>query len=87
MSLYSTHTVTRKHAINRIKSIQHAVLNRDHQNLDKSCFEADYTVYSFVNEHILPDISDIDTWTNDTIQELLNQPFYRETMFDNYIIE
>lgn len=87
MSIKSTKHIARQVAIDRIKLIQQLVIDKDYQELEQKVFEPDYTVQQFIDKHELTDIFDIDKWTNKMLEDLMDEPFYRESMFDNYLIE
>ncbi len=86
MSIQSTKSITREQAIDRISMVDSYIRNSDYLKLADMSFEYDHDLVKFVNGECR-DIIDIDKWTDSMIVSLLNQPFYRHSMFDNYSIE
>lgn len=85
MGIQSTQHVTREHAIGRIQYTQSLVENEEYKLLsENSC---DYDVQEFIDEEHLGDISHIHKWTDEMLADFLDKPFYRYSMFDNYLIE
>ena len=88
MSIKSTQHVSREAAIARIAHITALALNKNYIAIEQCSFEHDHEVSEFVNEFIVsPNFDVIHNWTNKMIEEILDTPFYRFSMFENYFID
>lgn len=88
MGIQSTQYVTRENAIERIQYIHSLVENKEYKVLSENSHESDYIhVQEFIDEEVLDDISHIHKWTDEMLADFLDKPFYRYSMFDNYLIE
>jgi hypothetical protein len=94
MSIKSTQDITRQNAINRIIEISLLVKDRNFYELEKITNESGDTSFSnFIQEHnwynSFYDYSDMNTlnkFTNATLEDIMDSPFYRFSIFENYII-
>ena len=95
MSIKSTQDITRQNAINRIIEISSLAKDRNFYELEKITNESggDTSFSNFIHEHnwnnSFYDYSDTDTlnkFTNATLEDIMDSPFYRFSMFENYII-
>jgi hypothetical protein len=94
MSIKSTQDITRQNAINRIIEISSLAKDRNFYKLEKITNESGGHGFSnFIHEHnwynSFYDYSDMDTlnkFTNATLEDIMDSPFYRFSMFENYII-
>jgi|GEM_PF-6473746 hypothetical protein len=84
MSIQSTITVNRKWAIYRIRLIARLVDLRDYKGVEQESFEPDYDVQAFVDEKTNVVIDNLDNWTNRMLERVIDQPFFRQSLFDNY---
>ena len=57
----------------------------DYSGLDDTVFEPDYSVGDFINTN-LP-LRGVGSWTNNMLTDKMDEPFYRLSMFDNYLIK
>lgn len=95
MSIKSTQTITRERAIERIKEIYALGLNGYYKFLEERTFEQEHDVENFVNSFLndgtecsqIIDVFNLDKWTNSMLEDKMDEPFYRFSMFDNYTIE
>lgn len=87
MSIQSTINITRAIAIERIVNINFLRQNKEYRILENVTFEPDFNIESFVDEFD-SEINeyDLSKYTNKMLENILDKPFYRFTMFDNYII-
>ena len=86
MSIKSTKEVTRDWAIERIKLIYDICNRQEYRELEAVSREGDYSIQEVIyRNHFY--ISSIDSWTNTMLEDKLDEPFFRESIFDNYIIE
>lgn len=95
MSIKSTQDITRQKAINRIIEISSLAKDRNFYKLEKITNESggDTSFSNFIREYnwynSFYDYSDMDTlnkFTNATLEDIMDSPFYRFSMFENYII-
>lgn len=87
MGIRSTQRITRNEAIERICLIQGLVSSKNYIGLEKESFEPDLKPRDFVDDftdHV--DCSMIRSYTNDMLEEYMDMPFFRYSMFDNYIV-
>lgn len=83
MSIKSTRTITRETAISRINEILSLVNDQDYQEIESVTSESDYNIFDFVNKGYYFNVS---KWTNQMLEDQMDLPFYRFSMFENYII-
>ena len=87
MSIKSTQEISREEAIIRIQIIVELALKRDYKELESKSFERDHSIEKFVQYFRAPiDMPYIDKWTNRMLENVVDKPFYRKSMFDNYLI-
>jgi len=87
MSIQSTLTIDREDAIRRIQKITICVINKDYRILDEVSFEPDYDPKTFINEASDIDVKALSKWTCTMLEDQMDEPFYRYSMFDNYRVE
>lgn len=85
MGIKSTKFVSRQFAITRIKIIEHLIKDKNYFGLDKITNECDFSVSSFIDTYE-PIDGDIEMWTDEMLGNKLDEPFFRESIFDNYLI-
>lgn len=86
MGIKSTQDITRADAIERIRRVDSCILNQDYKELESISFDPDYDIAKFIDHSPKRTIHAIEKWTNTMIEDLLDEPFYRKSVFDNYII-
>lgn len=86
MGIQSTQNISRHKAIARIIRIYMAIESKDYRELEVMSFEPDYDIQEFVDGGIKIDISNIEKWTDTMIADKMDEPFFRYSMFDNYLI-
>ena len=87
MGIQSTQDVSRAEAINRIYEIDELILNKKYKDLEDTTGEHDINLESFVNSEcdLIRD-KDLSNWTDTMLEDKIDEPFYRYSMFDNYAI-
>lgn len=85
MSVQSTVDISREDAIDRIKKIHFLASEKDYVGIARLSYEPDADIQSFVND--LKNIDDIEKWTDRMIEDVIDLPFYRKSMFDNYSVK
>jgi len=86
MSIKSTSYIKRDDAISRIQKIYNIIEEKKYKDLESITFEEDYNLANFVDNFSLFNISNIDKWTNKMLSDKIDDPFFRYSMFDNYIV-
>ena len=85
MSIKSTSFISRKAAIERIRTIHALAMSKDYRGLSEISWEdLDNSVVNFIDTYSL-DIDGVEKWTDEMLSDRMDMPFYRETIFDNYI--
>jgi hypothetical protein len=94
MSIKSTQTISRETAIARIKEIHALAVEGYYLLLEEKTFENEHNVEDFVHSFLddgaecpqIIDIENLHKWTNSMLEDQMDEPFYRFSMFDNYTI-
>lgn len=85
MGIKSTRIVSRKWAIDRINMVDDLAKNKKYKSLDDASFEDEDTkVKIFVDSYVSFIPEDLNEWTNEMLGKQLDNPFFRESMFDNH---
>ena len=87
MSIQSTAYITREEAIDRIKEIAMWFLVKNYREVEINSFDPDVNMLKFVDNWIPIDVFSVDNWTNKMLEDYMDSPFFRYSMFDNYLIE
>lgn len=86
MSIKSTQDISRETAIERITKIYGYVLAKDYKKIEDLSFESYCSVEKFVDYNEDIDITSIQKFTDTMLEDIMGQPFYRFSMFDNYLV-
>lgn len=81
MGIQSTQEISRSDAIQRITEIQRMVAARNYQGIVEASFEPDGDVVEFAKSAV---IQNTERWSDTMLEDLLDKPFFRKSMFDNY---
>lgn len=87
MSIQSTRVIDRQETIDRINDIQALALNCDYRELESLTYDTNYNIQIFVDKYIPIDLTHVDKWTNSMLGDIINKPFFRYSIFDNYEVE
>lgn len=87
MGIQSTNRVSRKWAIERLREIQNFALAKNYLAIEANSSETEEDLEEFVNSYTPLDLDHIENWTDKMIIKRLDLPFFRESLFDNYLIE
>ena len=87
MGIQSTKRVSREWAIRRLKEIQSLALAKNYRAVQANSSESEEDVEEFVNTYAPLDLEHVENWTDGMITKRLDLPFFRESLFDNYLIE
>ncbi len=86
MGIQSTRDISRDDAIDRIKNVCNLITEKNYLDLKNCSFEPDYNVQKFIDSFILIEITNIGQWTNEMLEDFLDRPYFRFSMFDNYFV-
>jgi hypothetical protein len=88
MSIQSTLDISRTDAISRIRKIQLLLSTFDFLALEADSSEHDIKIDAWLPLHqpTRDEILHLEQFTNNMIEEIIDQPFYRFSMFDNYCV-
>ena len=86
MSIQSTSTVGRNFAIARITEVNDLATRKKYRDLDSVCSEHDHSLQEFVDGYRPMDVSNLEDWTNVMLADKLDEPFFRQSIYDNYIV-
>ena len=84
MGIQSTRTITRQAALARIHKVDELSFQRDFKGLYEIISE-DESVEWFIKDWEPPTYP-YDNYTNDMLEDIMDFPFYRYSMFENYTI-
>lgn len=87
MSIQSTRTIHRQHAIDRIRQVAQWIVEHDYASITSSSSEdtGTDTLRALVAagvDHL--DIEHLDKWSNEMLSDQMDHPYYRSSIFDNY---
>ena len=89
MGIQSTTTLEREIALARIEAVYIAFLKKDTRWLSIHCGEHDVSAaeFGYTREQLAKiQITSLDSLSNDQLEELMDLPYIRNSMFDNYHI-
>jgi peptidoglycan hydrolase CwlO-like protein len=89
MGIRSTRYISRCTAINRIIEVDKIIAEKHYRKLDSISSEHDVNLANFVNSTtpLNTNEEDLDKWTDEMLADKMDEPFYRFSMFDNYLIK
>lgn len=86
MSIQSTQKITRKAAISRIIEMTNLLNEKNYREICEKTFEPEINLQQFVDESIPIDTSNIENWTDKMLSDQTDRPFFRASIFENYLI-
>lgn len=86
MSIQSTQNILRKDAIRRIRTITYVLEVMDYRELEHLTYEPYHSMREFINTKSTLDVLNIDKWTDMMLEIVMDKPFYRYSIFENYLI-
>uniref|UniRef100_A0A6H1ZDD5 Uncharacterized protein n=1 Tax=viral metagenome TaxID=1070528 RepID=A0A6H1ZDD5_9ZZZZ len=86
MGVQSTRHITRECAKSRIKEISILFQEKNYRKIEEQTYESIVDLQEFVDNWNLVDISKIENWTDKMLGNFIDKPFFRHSMFDNYLI-
>ena len=89
MGIRSTRRISRDLATRRILEVNLLISQRDYRGLENCSGEYDYNIKEFVDGTVVDEVtsSGLSKWTDTMIADKMDEPFFRFSMFDNYLIE
>ena len=87
MGIKSTVRILRNDAIERIKEVDYLIFKKKYRDLEECTSEHDYDIRNYVDRYNV-NYSDVDLtqWTDTMLEDKMDEPFYRYSMFNNYLI-
>ena len=88
MGIQTTIEISREQATARINNILVLVKGRNYKALEEITQEPDYNLQKFVDRESCPNLPIICThhWANSMLEDKLDTPFFRFSLFENYIV-
>ena len=86
MGIQSTSYITREHAIDRITYMADMFIRRDYRKIQAESFDPDIDMWGFVDDWEFIDVENLENWTDEMLGDYMDRPFFRHSMFDNYLI-
>lgn len=88
MGIKSTSYVTRESAISRILEVDGLLCQKHYRALEATTSEHNYDLEAFVDSTEPLNVTHgcLSRWTDTMLEDKLDEPFYRWSMFDNYYI-
>jgi len=86
MSIKSTRFISLEHAIERITQIALLIQQKKYRDIENESSEHDGDVQQFVEANSSIDVSNIDNWIDTMLEDKMDEPFFRHSIFDNYLI-
>lgn len=86
MGIQSTQYISRRNAIERIKTVARLILDRDYVAVEVISFDPNVDIRSVVDDGINFDLDNIEKWTDTMLGDKLDEPFFRFSMFENYLV-
>lgn len=88
MGIQSTQYVSRETAISRIVDIDYLILKKRYRSLEDCTSESDYNIQEYVDNYTINNTEvDLLEWTDTMLEDKMDEPYYRFSMFDNYCVE
>lgn len=86
MGIQLTRYISRQSAIERIREVASLIESRDYLAIEQGAFEPDGDVLQFAMSWAPIEIENVDRWTDRMLEDYMDNPFFRFSMFDNYLI-
>lgn len=88
MGIKTTRYLDRNTVENRILEIDDLLASKDFNGIESVTCEHDFNLEGFVNtnEPLFVTSESIELWTDTILENQVDKPFYRFSMFDNYFI-
>lgn len=89
MGIKSTRYISRCTAVSRIIEIDKIIADKNYRELESLTSEHDIDLASFVNNTtpLNTNEGELSKWTDTMLGDKMDEPFYRFSMFDNYLIK
>ena len=89
MGIQSTRYITRQDAIDRIVCVASLIIIKDYLELEGITFEEGndyYTLSEFVENWEPINLIEVYKWTDEMLEDYMDNPFFRHSMFNNYFV-
>lgn len=89
MGIKSTRDISREIAIERILEMDALIEDRNYREIENNSGEHDYNLPEYINDVKPLNINKetLEKWTDTMIEDKMDEPYYRYSMFDNYLIK
>lgn len=87
MGIQSTQYLTREEAIDRITEIANLIKTKNYRLLDQKTFETNFNLQEFVDNWEPIDLTNINNWTDRMLEDYIDKPFFRHSLFENYVVD
>jgi len=87
MSIKSTVYITREHAISRITEMLELFISNNYKEIEARSFEQDVNLQKFIDGWKIIYPRNLEKWTDLMLGDYMDKPFFRHSMFENYLIE
>jgi hypothetical protein len=86
MGIKSTVYIKRKEAIDRITEVTLLIFTKNYRKLEQTSFEPHENIQEFVDNWKIINVDNLEKWTDSMLGDYMDNPFFRRSMFDNYLI-
>lgn len=87
MSIKSTAWITREQAIDRIREVAELFIAKNYREIEARSYDPDVDLLEFAGRWQPIDVSALENWTDKMLEDYMDNPFFRDSMFDNYLIK
>jgi hypothetical protein len=92
MGIRSTRSIKREDAISRINIMIGLIATKNYREVERQTFEEEGLNLKrevvYLHERWRDgDFEDVQNWTDEMLGDLLDEPFIRFSMFDNYLVD
>ena len=86
MVIRITKFIDRRSAISRIREVAFLISNREFRKLEDITHERASDIRNIVEEGVNFNIDELEKWTDNMLGDQMDEPLYRYSMFDNYLV-
>ena len=86
MGIKSTAHITREEAISRIAEMNDLFIMKNYREIEARSCEQDVDLKKFVDDWTTIHPHNLENWTDTMLSDYMDNPFFRHSMFSNYLI-
>ena len=86
MSIQTTSYITRESAIERIREMSDLIAAGNYIGIEETSFETEAILQDCIEGWTPFDPSNLECWTNSMLADCMDRPFFRHTLFENYLV-